>query len=116
MTKGGVSLLLGSLGAIIASGLACAMWMANGMVYGSLVGLKDREHDLSVAGGSAVIALTAAILFQAIGIFATASWLPRRQLTGIVGTTVRFALALAVSLAGTGLVLALLLLVIRSVH
>lgn len=116
MTKGRGALLLGSVGAILTSGLAFAMWMANGIVYGSLVGLKDREHDLAVARERAAIALAAAILLQAVAMFTTASWLPRIQLTGILGTTVRFALALAISLVGAGLALALALQVIRMAH
>jgi hypothetical protein len=33
-----ITLATGSVGAVVASGLALAMWIANGIVYGSLVG------------------------------------------------------------------------------
>ncbi|MCZ2149021.1 MAG: hypothetical protein LC126_14760 [Bryobacterales bacterium] len=116
MSKGRIALILGSVAAIITSGLTFAMWMANGIVYGSLVGLKGREQDLVVARERAAVALTAAIFFQAVAIFTTASWLPRMQLTGILGTTLRLALGLAISLVGAGLTLALVLQVIRVTH
>lgn len=116
MTKGRIALLLGSVVAILTSGLAFAMWIANGIVYGSLVGLKNREHDLAVASERAVIALTAAILLQAVAVFTTAAWLPRMQMNGVLGTTLRCALALAISLLGAGVALAAVLQVIRMVH
>mgnify|MGYP005814878207 CR=1 FL=1 len=116
MSRGRIALILGSVAAILTSGVAFAMWMANGIVYGSLVGLKGREHDLVVARERAVIALTAAIFLQAVSMFTTASWLPRMQLTGILGTTVRLAFGLAISLVGAGLALALVLQVIRVAH
>lgn len=116
MTKGRIALLLGSVAAILTSALAFAMWMANGIVYGSLVGLKNREHDLAVAHERAAIALTAAILLQVVAMFMTASCLPRTQLTGVLGTTVRLTLGLAISLVGSGLALAVGLQVIRMVN
>lgn len=116
MTKGRLVLLLGSVAAILASALAFAMWMANGIVYGSLVGLKDRAHDLTVARQMAVTALAAALLLQVAAMFMTASWLPRMQLTGALGTTVRLALGLAISLVGAGLALAVGLQVIRMLN
>ncbi len=116
MAKSRLALLFSSVGAILTSGLAFAMWMANGIVYGSLVGLKNREHDLAVARERAVIGLTAAILLQAVAMFTTASWLPRMQPTGVLGTILRFGLALAISLVGAGLALAIVLQVARMVH
>jgi hypothetical protein len=116
MSKGRIAPILGSFAAILTSGLAFAMWMANGIVYGGLVGLKGREQDLAVAHERAAIALTVAILLQAVAMFTTASWLPRTQLTGILGTTVRLAFGLAISLIGAGLALVLVLQVIRVTH
>jgi hypothetical protein len=116
MTKGRVALIVGSTGAILTSGVALAIWVANGIVYGSLVGLKDRGHDLAVAHVRATIALTAAILLQVIAMFTTASWLPRMQPNRVVRTPLRFALALVISLLGAGLALVLVLQTIRMTH
>lgn len=116
MTKRRIAAVVGSVGAIVASGLAFAMWMANGIVYGSLVGLKNREHDLAIARDRAMIALTAALLLQVLAMFTTASWLPRGQFGGAARTAARFVFAFVISVAGAAMALALILQISRFLH
>jgi hypothetical protein len=116
MTMRRITLVAGSIGAIVASGLALAMWIANGIVYGSLVGLKGREHQLAIAQQRAVIALGALILLQGVAMFMTAAWLPRGQLRGAVSLVARLLSALVISAAGAGLVLVVVLQISRWAH
>ena len=110
------ALIFGSVAAIAASGLALAMWIANGIVYCSLVGLRGREHDLAIAHERAMIALAALGVLQLVAMLTTASWLPRGQLSGAVGAALRFVLALVISGAGAGAVLIVTLQISRWVH
>ena len=116
MTMRRITLVAGSIGAIVASGLALAMWIANGIVYGSLVGLKGREHQLAIAQERSVIALGALILLQGVAMFMTAGWLPRGQLRGAVSLIARLLSALVISAAGAGLVLVVVLQISRWTH
>lgn len=53
---------------VLSSGVAWFMYMANGIAYGSIVGLRGRDADLNTFRFRAEAFLASAALLQAIGI------------------------------------------------
>jgi hypothetical protein len=109
MTKSNATRIAAILAAMAASAVLFAMYVANGVVYGSLVGLKNREHDLHVASARGKTALAVALCLQIVVIVTTAFSLPRQNLQ----LPARLVIGGAVSVLGTVVTFALFLQIIR---
>jgi len=88
-----IALMLGATVCIVG-------YAANGIVYGDLVGLRGREHDLHLAGVRALYFLFVVIGLQIAAGVSIVSLLPRR-LARARGAVARFAIGLSISIAGT---------------
>jgi hypothetical protein len=53
---------------VLSAGVFWFMYLANGIAYGSIVGLHGREADLRTLGVRAETSLAAAVVVQAIGV------------------------------------------------
>jgi hypothetical protein len=53
---------------LLTSGVLWVMFMANGIAYGSIVGLPGREGDIRTLQLRAEVSLTSAVLTQVIGV------------------------------------------------
>jgi len=110
-----------SVAAMIASAICFLVYVANGIVYGDLVGLKSREHDLQVEAMRASVALAFAAGLQLVAIIAISSSLPRRiKPSDTVERWVirlwHLAIAIVVSGLGTALIYGLILKLGRVFH
>jgi hypothetical protein len=83
------------------------MYVGNGIAYGSIVGLKGREADLQNIRTRGTMALVLALVLQGLALLATFSWLPTSEPPGWSEVLRRSGIALALSLAGTALMLVL---------
>jgi len=90
-----------------ASAVFFAMYVGNGIAYGSIVGLKGREADLQNIRTRGTMAFALALVLQVLALLATFSWLPASKPPGRFGALRRAGIALALSLAGTALILVL---------
>lgn len=99
--------------ATVAAAFALLIYVAHGIAYGSLVGLKGRSVDLDTERLRATMFLLGGLALQIIAWLGTASVLPRRRPLTRWSTMARFVVALVVSLFGTVLVAILYLQVNR---
>ena len=104
-----------SVAAMAISAIFVVMYVANGMVYSSLVGLKSREHDLQIASVRANVALALALGLQIVAITMTMSSLawwgkatPSSPLEHLVVTLWRLVISVVVSILGTALIFELI--------
>jgi hypothetical protein len=109
MTRSTGSQVIGALIAMLASAVFIVMYVANGIVYGSLVGLKNREHDLQVASIRGKTALALAVSIQVVAMVTTAFALSRQNLQA----RARIIIGGIVSILGTAVIFVLLLQIIR---
>jgi hypothetical protein len=93
-----------------------AMYLANGVVYGSLVGLKGRESDLQIARIRSSRALAIALVLQVVAIVMTMLSLARPNLETSTfsfdqwcRTFWRLAISIIISIIGTALIFMLIL-------
>jgi hypothetical protein len=113
MTKGNVARIVAILAAMAASAVFITIYVANGIVYGSLLGLKNREHDLQVASSRGKGALVLALCLQIVAIVTTAFSLPRQNVRNRSVTVGRLVIGALVSVVGTALIFALVLQVVK---
>jgi hypothetical protein len=105
-----------SIAAMAGSAIFVMMYVANGIVHGSLVGLKGRENDLKIASVRTTWALAFALGLQIVAITVTMQSLARRgpetpafSLERWVMTLWHLAISILVSILGTALIFELIL-------
>jgi hypothetical protein len=110
--------LICGLTEMFASAICFLMYMANGIVSGSLVGRRGREHDLQIASIRASWAIVFALGLQIVAILMTMLFLTRyHSQTSSFKLNRRFVafcllpISLAVSILGTDLILGLVLMI-----
>lgn len=105
--------------AVLASAFFFMIHVANGVVYGSLLGLNSRQHDLQIASLRSRMALTLALGLQVVAILTIMSSLTRRiePSDALERWVIRFwhlALSVVVSGLGTALIFGLILKLART--
>ena len=101
------------IGAVAASAALVLMYMANGIAYGSLVGLKGREHDMQSLASREIAAITAAIICQILGWMMLVSAFRQTDGGSPSSRSKSWVIAVSVSLIGTLALMALFLFVNR---
>ncbi len=87
--------------AVAASAAFWLMYMANGIAYGSLVGLKGREYDMQIMASRGITALIVAVVCQILAWIMLVSGLRQADGTNLWGKLKAWAVAVSVSLIGT---------------
>lgn len=93
--------LIAGIVAVVASAVFWLMYAANGIAYGSLVGLKGREHDMQVMASRGTAAFLIASVFQVVSWLALGFSRPHVGETSLRSRIATWALVIPVSLAST---------------
>jgi hypothetical protein len=99
--------------AIAASAVFWLMYVGNGIAYGSLVGLKGREHDMQITASRGTTAVIVAVICQMLAWIMLVSGLRQADGTSPWSRLKPWAVAVSVSLIGTLTLMALFLFVNR---
>jgi hypothetical protein len=100
--------LIAGIVAVVASAVFWLMYAANGIAYGSLVGLKGRGHDMQVMASRGTTAFVIASVFQVVAWFALGFSRSHVGETSLRNRIATWALVIPVSLAGTAVLIELL--------
>ncbi len=95
--------------AVAASAVLVLMYMANGIAYGSLVGLKGREHDMQSLASRGIAAIIVAVICQMLAWIMLVSGLHQADGTNPWSRLKPWAVAVSVSLISTLVLMAFVL-------
>lgn len=100
---------------MVGSAVYFAGYVANGIIYGNMVGLRGREPDLRTASLHGLVFLLIAAVLQIAAASSVAAWVPRKsEITRSV--LARLAVGLAISIAATAVLFLIFLRVNRTLR